>query len=564
MKRFFVPAIILLAFLLRFISLSDFPVGFNADEASFGYDAYSILHSGRDQWGQFMPVVLKSFGDYKSPIYSYLTLPSVAILGLTVFSTRLPNVIIGTLAVLFTYLLVREILERYKDRFSIHTPSNIACITALLLALNPWHVMMSRGAFEANLITLFIPAALFFFLKGLKDSKFLVLSALSFGLSLFTYHSAKLIAPVVALAVFVIFLNEIKRIQAKKLIAPLIVILIFSIGLIYSFQLGGGSRISERSITQGALEEGAEEKIRLIQMGENPIKAKIFHNKYQVILFRFIHNYSEYLSTKFLFTTGAMETYYGMIPGIGAIFVFEGLFLIGLVPLVVNKKSSKIILVIIAWLLVSILPASLASGTGFSGNRAEGMLPVFQILETFGILGWITIFKKFNNKIKIIPLFILIAFSVYEISGFGKSYFKNQSNNVYHGMLYGNLEVSEWLSKDASGRNVILSRSISEPQIFVAFVNKWSPLDYQKATQGWDLKNNNVVWVDQLPEYKLGRYTIRSIDWKKDKLLKNTIIVGRPDDFPKDFVATKNFYLPDGTVNLVLVDLNQEKYAESN
>ena len=88
MKGKLIWLVLLVAFLLRFISLTKFPAGFNADEASFGYDAYSILHTGRDQWGTFMPIVLKSFGDYKSPVYSYLAIPSVAIFGLSVFCNK--------------------------------------------------------------------------------------------------------------------------------------------------------------------------------------------------------------------------------------------------------------------------------------------------------------------------------------------------------------------------------------------------------------------------------------------------------------------------------------------
>jgi len=85
MKRFWLPAILILAFLVRFVNLNSHPVGFNADEASFGYDAYSILKTCKDQWGNFLPLTLKSFGDYKAPIYSYLAVPFVAIFGLTPF-----------------------------------------------------------------------------------------------------------------------------------------------------------------------------------------------------------------------------------------------------------------------------------------------------------------------------------------------------------------------------------------------------------------------------------------------------------------------------------------------
>ena len=192
MKKALIYVILLLAFLLRFVSVTKFPVGFNADEASFGYDAYSILHTARDQWGNLFPIIFKSFGDYKSPVYGYLTIPSVAIFGLNVFATRLPNIIVGTLAVLAIYLLVNEIVKHAKwlDRYMAEW---LGLVAAFLLAVNPWSVMLSRGAVEANLISFFLPMGIYFFLKGFKENKSFVWSSVFFGINMFTYHSAKFI-----------------------------------------------------------------------------------------------------------------------------------------------------------------------------------------------------------------------------------------------------------------------------------------------------------------------------------------------------------------------------------
>ncbi|KKQ43486.1 MAG: hypothetical protein US60_C0001G0001, partial [Microgenomates group bacterium GW2011_GWC1_37_8] len=116
--------IILLSFIVRVVGIGKYPVGFTQDEASFGYDAYSLLKTGKDQWGVSFPLVLRSFGDFKLPLYTYLTVPSVAIFGLNEFATRLPNAIFGALAVLATYLMV---LEFTKDK-------KLALVSALFLA----------------------------------------------------------------------------------------------------------------------------------------------------------------------------------------------------------------------------------------------------------------------------------------------------------------------------------------------------------------------------------------------------------------------------------------------
>src|SRR3989344_9584790 len=154
MRKWFLLGIVVLAFILRAYDVYTFPSGFTPDEASFGYDAYSILKTSKDQWGKRFPLVLESFGDFKPPLYAYLLIPSVALLDLNKFSVRFPNALAGTLAVLFTYLMVEEIFGSEKEGFFASKYKGVAKIASLLLAVSSWHAMLSRGGFEANLTTL--------------------------------------------------------------------------------------------------------------------------------------------------------------------------------------------------------------------------------------------------------------------------------------------------------------------------------------------------------------------------------------------------------------------------
>lgn len=167
MKRLTIGIILLIGFLLRIVAIGSVPAGFTPDEASFGYDAYSIIKTGRDQWGKAFPLVLESFGDYKSPLYTYLTIPSVFVFGLNKFSVRLPNAIMGTLAIYATYLLANQVMNA-KKRFLVFSSMSFSLseIAGFILAISPWHIMMSRGAFEANLTTFFLTISLFFFPKS--------------------------------------------------------------------------------------------------------------------------------------------------------------------------------------------------------------------------------------------------------------------------------------------------------------------------------------------------------------------------------------------------------------
>lgn len=545
MKGKLIWIVVIVAFLIRFVSLTSFPAGFNADEASFGYDAYSLMHTGRDQWGTFLPIVLKSFGDYKAPVYSYLAIPSIAAFGLNVFSTRLPNVFVGALSVYIIYLLSKK----------LSNSENIAILAALLLTFNPWGIMLSRGAIESNLITFFLPLGIYLFLQ-----KRYWLAALVFGINMFTYHSAKLITPIVTIGLLIIFHKEVFRTGIKNLITPAIIFLIFSFGVLYTFKIGGGVRIAERSITDGALEQGFQQRMQAISKGQSQFISKLVHNKYEVIAARFIGNYLQYFSPRFLFMKGVGDGSYGMIPGIPVIYIFEGLLFLGAVPLLIfDLKRRNLIILLILWLLLAPVPGALASGIGYSGNRASGMLPVIQILEAFGSIGWYFVLRKLNVKILYIISVPVIILAVFEMANFFKSYFKTPNDSILAEMDYGNLDMATWLDQNHGNREIILSRSLSEPQIFLAFADQWDPDDYQLNSSKWLVK----TWVDQIPEYSLGTYTIKSVDWKKD-ILSRSLIASKVSEVPSNQVPIKVFNFPDSKPNIYIVDAIQKFYAKAD
>ena len=102
--------ILILGFFLRVVNLDKVPNGFFCDEASIGYNAYSLLKSGRDEFGKSWPLFFRAFGEYKNPIQIYSTIPFVALFGLNEGSVRLVSAIYGTLTILAVYFLVKELL----------------------------------------------------------------------------------------------------------------------------------------------------------------------------------------------------------------------------------------------------------------------------------------------------------------------------------------------------------------------------------------------------------------------------------------------------------------------
>ncbi|MEN6563525.1 MAG: glycosyltransferase family 39 protein, partial [Christensenella sp.] len=189
-KRWKTPLVltlILLGILVRLLYLGTMPDGINQDEAMAAYESYSLLKTGVDISGYHNPVYLEAWGDGMNALETYLMMPAISVFGLEIFAIRLPQALIGCLCLPVFYLL----LKRLSDE-------KTALIGLLLLAMNPWHIMMCRWALESNLAPAFLLFGLYFFVLGLqKHPAYYLLSALCYGLSLYTYAILWLIVPIV-------------------------------------------------------------------------------------------------------------------------------------------------------------------------------------------------------------------------------------------------------------------------------------------------------------------------------------------------------------------------------
>ena len=559
--KILVSIILSLAFVLRILGLQLIPIGFTPDEASFGYDAYSILSTGKDQWGYSYPLVLESFGDFKPPLYSYLTIPSVWLFGLNKFAVRLPSALLGTFAVLFTYLFVKELL-RGGDKNLGH---KVGLFSSLLLAISPWHVMMSRGAFEASLTTFILPASIYFFLKGLKEKKYLVVSAIGFGLNLFSYHSARIISPLIVFLLIFLHKEDLLKLRRKHVLLPGLVFVFFLTLAFSTLFYGSATRAKDISIFSGALQQAADQRTIALSSGLNPTFSRLFHNKYQVVVERFITNYSQYFSFKFLFLDGPAEATYGMIPGRGVLYWTEIPLLLGFLYSLFRFKNKKPLIIIAFWLLISPVPAALTLGKGYAANRASIMLPAITIALGIGAYSLSELLKaKVNILIfRLIRFGYLTVFSLFFLS-FVKDYFYISPYISSKEMLSGNLETAYWLKEHSVDKSeIIVSRSLSEPHIYIAFANAWDPISYQVNSVDWQrYKQENLKFLDQLAEYRLGKYVFKNINYMEDQKKTDIYLVGKVDDFPQGVKPVYIFRNPNGEVNVLVVDPLNQAYAQ--
>ena len=153
--------IILIAIFFRFYNISSIPSHPSLDEVSIGYNAYSILNTGSDEFGNKFPILLRAYDDWRPALYVYFVIPFVKLLNLNILAVRLPSIALSVVTVVISYYLVKELLSKSKDFLSISIP----LAASFLLAISPWHIYLSRLGHEANLGLSFFVTSLFFFIR---------------------------------------------------------------------------------------------------------------------------------------------------------------------------------------------------------------------------------------------------------------------------------------------------------------------------------------------------------------------------------------------------------------
>ncbi len=545
MKNWPIITLVVVAFFLRIVGLQSYPAGFTPDEASFGYDAYSILKTGHDQWGNFLPLTFKSFGDNKLPLYTYLTIPSVFIFGLSEFSTRLPNAILGSLASLVVYFLVKDVFHNKKAAY----------LASFLLVFSPWHIFLSRGAFEANITTFLLPLGVWLFHRGLDNRKFLYLAGLIFGLNLFSYHSARLITPLIV--GFLVFIN-LKNFKAiKSYVFAGLIFGVFCTFALVNILTGGASRAATAGIFNAA--DGAtsiaQNRYDAILGGVSPKIASVFGNKFSYFSETFVKNYTSYYSPQFFFSEGAREGTYGMVPGIGLLYVFEICFLIGFVLLVGNRYQKKENWLIVFWILISAIPASMAKGPGHAANRVAIMMPAIQIASA---LGGMYLYEKLKPKYRKMSIFAVGVVFVFSVIFYSEKYLITQPMRQAQSMIYGADKVVEYASANKNKYdNIYISKKMSEPHIYFAFYQKMDPKIIQDASKKWNFQEQGFSWVDQMGKYTLDNYTFKSIDWKSEEHNPGyNLFIGTKEEFTENINPLRVIKYPNDQDAYLVVESN--------
>lgn len=461
---------------MRFIGLGNLPSALNRDEAAIGYNAYSLLATGKDEHGQSWPLNFKSIGDYKMPGYIYATVLPVKIFGLNDFSIRFWSAAAGVISIAAIYLITKN------------------SVAALLMAFNPWAIFYSRIAFEANL-------ALALFLVGL----WLILVKRYWGIifwltALLTYSSSLIFIPLFSL----FFIRKINKYVFTLFyaIASISVILLSPV----SAQKANVTVFNDPAI----IDSYNQTRTNVYQ--ESPLLARTWWNKYVYFSRIAGANYLKTFSPRFLLNRGGGHPWQ-QIPHMGYFYWVEIFLAVsGLVYLFKEKHKWR------WWLLVWLLLAPLASAITVDAphaTRSLYLLPIIIILASFGVP------KKKSLLTAAAGLYLV------NVIYFGYQYLINYPKFYQTNLPVGLEEVIKFVnSKNVTG-NIYLTGVADSTYLYPLLYTKFDPAKFQAE----------AVWTEPdtaglVNAYRFGNFAV--VDDLIDVVNPAALILPTKTFYPKD------------------------------
>lgn len=503
MHKALLLGIIALGFLLRTVSLDVTPPSLNWDEVSHGYNAYSILRTGQDEWGQLLPLTnFRAYGDYPLPLNLYITIPFITTLGLNESSVRLPHAILGVLTVIASYFLAFGVTKR----------RDIGLLVALLVSIEPWFVFSSRFVAQSNLSVFFLIASMAAFFNREKSKYLIALSFFFLGLTLFSYHTTRIFSPLLLLVLLFVYRKGLTAIFKKERVVfalSLFILILFFAPLPFIL---ANPEARARSQVVFLLDDDVAGKLieqrRLSALPEGLIR--LVYNRPVYFTGEFLKNYFQYFSPIFLFFEGGTQyqfsiSHKGLLYPVGLPFFYLGLLI--LIKGALNNKQNHRFLAL--WLLLALIPASMTK-EDFAVLRSTSILPLPQLLTVFGLIASWEWWKKtitsvewnMAKTIKFVPLILYFILLAAFLEGYLSEYFGDYRKNYSWSWQYGYKEVVNYAKVHYNEYDkIIVTKKYGEPHEFILFYWPWDPAKYRSDPNIIRFYQSNWYWVDRFDKF---------------------------------------------------------------
>lgn len=497
--------ILLISAVLRGAFIGSVPPELFGDEIDVGYQAFSLFKTGRDLYSQPLPLYIHSLSEWRAPLLIYATVPTITAFGNTELGVRLPEVIFGSLAPLILYLLL----------FHLSKNKWVSLLAALSLVFLPWHIIYSRVAFEVVIMLDFLMLGTLLYLK-----KKYFLALLLFGLTPYTYSTAILFTPIF-LIILALFTRRLPS------IISIILLGLMALPLIY-FTLAGPAkgRFNLISVFNAA---DVTTQVNAYRKADQSPLTNLWHNKIETSFRLVLANYLRGFSTEFLFVRGD-STFRQSLQVIGELLPITAPFLlIGLYWAIRHRQW-----LMIAWLAVAPIPASLTSDGGYHATRLFLLIPPLCLFIGAGL------YQVLSLKPKILlPLFSIIFFI----------YFSWVAN--YYLFLYPKLSWRWWhvgyktayhqLDHLQSSYSRIFINNTYEPSLIrFLFYTRYPPAQFQKQFVIDQPKPNIVpgyTGFSLADRYFFGTFTpLAAKEGLANHLLPNSLyVISQRDDIAGDW-----------------------------
>ena len=472
--------ILLIAIFIRIYRVQEIPRGLNVDEAGMAYDAYCLANYGTDRYLNHLPVYLINFGGGQSALYAYITSILIKIMGFSIFTIRLPAIVLGIFAIIASYFMVKD---KLGEKFALTFMA--------LITICPWHIMSSRWGLDCNLLAPMSIISIFLLLKA-KNTIGYIIAGISFGITLYTYALSYIILPIF-LSISLIYMLYTKKIKFKNIIIMGIPIFIFSIPLILMILVNNG--IIEPvngfiTIPKLFSYRGSEIKLSLIRKNMSFFKT-MFTNDFLV---------------------------YNALPEYGTIYIFAIFlsvfgFFVEINNLVGNIKNKKFeINSIILFLFIAVMICMLI----IEDPNISKANAVFIPLLFFATTTIQNIYKNYKIFFYIIIILYIIKFMSFSNFYFKKYEVKYEYQPCFEQDLTDSLNFVEEKFKD---NNIYVYTSSPEPYIYTLVKNRISPYEF-----------NESLHEGHGSDFSYGRYYFARDYYESEELKDDAIYLVRDND----------------------------------
>lgn len=517
---FQVVLLLLFAFVLRFYKVDQIPASLYYDEVDYGYQARSIIETGKDYRGSFSPFYVHSFNDIRAPMPAYLTVLTTLAFKTPELQVRMPSVISGTLIVLLVFYLILVWTRSFYK----------AILIALVFATSPWQIQYSRFSHEVSSMLLFFLSGILFFFLSLDTRKFIHLLSFAILLSLtvYTYRTMSFFAPLTLLVILIIYFSKLKEFGFKKLFLAGVVCAFLILPFLYftTVKAPDQPRINQLAVFADPQIPIWVQRNREVDsndfndktIGKSASKVSfVFHNKVLSWLDSFINNYFKNFSTEFLLIEGDPNKRHS-IGQMGEIFFIDIIpLLIGLFFVFKNLKDKKMQF-LLSMLLLTPIPAAITT----DGAKHASRLFIFSapLLITIGF-GWIKLIEIFKNTKfkKITYLFLFSLWSLLFIFYLHR-YFVHYPIESARSFGFGFKQAMQKITKeDKNFKKIAMVPTKDPPMIYYLFWSNTSPKKLQEY--GTDFSESTKL-SKTLDKYKV-------IDWPGERA-KDPKVAGLLED----------------------------------